>query len=59
VLFLFALRVLPVSQAAPLREVSVLLGAVAGARLLAEGSVARRAAAAGVIAVGVVLISLG
>jgi drug/metabolite transporter (DMT)-like permease len=59
VLFLFALRVLPVSQAAPLREVSVLLGALAGARLLAEGGVARRAAAAGVIAVGVVLISLG
>jgi drug/metabolite transporter (DMT)-like permease len=57
--FLTALRASPVSRAAPLRETSILIGALLGTRLLAEGKTKQRLAAAGVISAGVILVSIG
>ncbi|HJU89572.1 MAG TPA: DMT family transporter [Gemmatimonadaceae bacterium] len=59
ILFLTALRVLPVSRAAPLRESSVLVGTLLGVHLLAEGNLASRIAAATAILLGIVLLSVG
>lgn len=57
ILVLTALRVTPVSYVAPAREVSILIGTVMGARLLAEGDALRRLAAAGALVLGVVAIA--
>ena len=57
--FLTALAVSPVSRAAPLRETSILIGALLGTRLLGEGKSGRRLAAAGAISAGVILVSFG
>jgi drug/metabolite transporter (DMT)-like permease len=59
VLVLTALVVSPVSYVAPAREISTLIGAVMGARLLSEGNARRRLPAAGAIVVGVVALPLG
>jgi uncharacterized membrane protein len=59
ILVLTALTFSPVSYVAPMRESSVLIGTLMGARLLAEGDTRRRAAGAAVIVVGVVAIGLG
>jgi drug/metabolite transporter (DMT)-like permease len=57
--FLTALAASPVSRVAPLRETSILIGALLGTRLLGEGRPGRRLAAAGAISAGVILVSLG
>lgn len=57
-LVLTAMKDSPVSYVAPARELSLLVGAFFGARLLAEGELRRRLLCAGVIAMGVLLIAL-
>jgi drug/metabolite transporter (DMT)-like permease len=59
ILVLIAMTFTPVSYVAPLRETSILIGALMGARLLAEGDVGRRLTAAAVMAVGVILLAIG
>ena len=59
ILFLTALAVSAVSRVAPLRETSILIGALLGTRLLGEGHTRQRLAAAGAISAGVILVSLG
>jgi drug/metabolite transporter (DMT)-like permease len=59
VLVLFALAHAPVSYVAPARELSILVGAVAGTTVLAEGHRRRRLLAAGAIFAGIVLLALG
>lgn len=59
ILFLTALAVSAVSRVAPLRETSILIGALLGTRLLGEGRTRHRLAAAGAISAGVILVSLG
>lgn len=59
ILVLTALITAPVSYIAPLREVSILLGALLGARLLGEGQAPRRLLAAGVMVLGIALLILG
>ncbi|MEW9554799.1 EamA family transporter [Nonomuraea sp. NPDC050783] len=57
-LVLVAFTLAPVTVVAPAREISVLIAVVLGGRLLAEGDLARRLLAAGVILGGVVAIAL-
>jgi drug/metabolite transporter (DMT)-like permease len=59
ILVLTALTFTPVSYVAPLRETSILIGAVMGARFLAEGDAPRRLAAAAVMVIGVILLAAG
>jgi drug/metabolite transporter (DMT)-like permease len=59
VLVLFALAHAPVSYVAPARELSILVGAVAGTTVLAEGHRRRRLLAAGAIFVGIVALAIG
>jgi drug/metabolite transporter (DMT)-like permease len=59
ILVLTALTFSPVSYVAPAREISILIGAALGARLLSEGDTVRRLAAASVMVVGVVALALG
>ena len=59
ILVLTALISAPVSYIAPAREVSILVGAVMGARLLAEGDTRRRVLAAGAIVAGVIALAIG
>jgi drug/metabolite transporter (DMT)-like permease len=59
VLVLFALAHAPVSYVAPARELSILVGAVAGTTVLAEGDRRRRLLAAGAIFAGIVLLAVG
>jgi drug/metabolite transporter (DMT)-like permease len=59
ILVLIALSFTPVSYVAPAREVSILLGAFLGVRLLGEGHAARRLVAAAAVAAGVVALALG
>jgi len=49
----------PVSYVAPAREVSILIGAIMGARFLAEGDAKLRIAAAIVILIGLTCLALG
>jgi drug/metabolite transporter (DMT)-like permease len=56
---LTALAFTPVSYVAPLREVSIVIGAALGAGLLAEGEAGRRLPAAVVMMIGVVLLTIG
>jgi uncharacterized membrane protein len=58
-LVLTALTFSPVSYIAPVREISILIGAVMGTLLLSEGDVQRRWLAAGVMVLGVVALALG
>jgi hypothetical protein len=44
---------------APAREISILIGAAMGARLLAEGDVRRRLIAASVMVLGILALALG
>ena len=57
--FLTALAVSPVSRAAPLRETSILIGALLGTRFLSEGRMKTRLIAASAICLGVILVSIG
>lgn len=56
---LFAMKLAPVSRIAPVREMSVILGAILGTLFLREGHAVRRAFAAALIALGVVALTLG
>ena len=56
---LAALTLAPVSYVAPVREVSILIGAFMGARLLGEAHAGRRLLGAGAIVAGVFAIALG
>jgi drug/metabolite transporter (DMT)-like permease len=58
-LVLTAMSFTPVSYVAPAREVSILIGTVMGARLLAEGEGKRRLIAAGLMVVGIGALALG
>jgi drug/metabolite transporter (DMT)-like permease len=59
ILVLTAMTFTPVSYVAPAREISILIGAVMGARLLAEGDAPRRLAAAGAMVMGITALALG
>lgn len=59
ILVLTALASSPVSYVAPAREISILIGAALGARLLAEGDARRRLAAAGAMILGLAALALG
>lgn len=58
-LVLVALSIAPIVEVAPARELSVVLGVLAGRRLLGEGHVRLRLLAALVVAGGVVAIAIG
>jgi len=59
ILVLWAMTFTPLTYVAPTREVSILFGAMLGARLLKEGDVRRRLVAAAMMALGVVALALG
>ena len=59
ILILLAMTVAPVSQIAPVREVSTLIGAVIGGRLFAEQHLRSRLAAASIMVLGVIAIAHG
>lgn len=59
VLCLFAMQLAPVSYVAPARELSMLVGAYFGARLLSEGRVRQRLIGAALMIGGIVGIALG
>ena len=59
ILVLTALSFSPVSYVAPAREMSILIGTVMGARLLAEGHPHRRLVAAGLMVLGVIALAAG
>jgi len=59
ILVLTALVFSPVSYIAPAREISILVGTIMGAKLLAEGNLKSRLAAAGAMVAGLVILSLG
>lgn len=59
ILVLSAMRFTAVAITAPCREVSVLFGVLLGRRLLGEGGVVRRLAAAAAIVAGIIAIAVG
>jgi drug/metabolite transporter (DMT)-like permease len=59
ILVLIALSFTAVSAVAPAREVSVLFGVLLGRRLLGEGSMTRRLAAAAAIVAGIIAVAAG
>jgi drug/metabolite transporter (DMT)-like permease len=59
ILVLTAMVFTPVSYVAPAREVSILVAALMGTHLLAEGDGMRRVAAAGAMVAGIVCLALG
>jgi drug/metabolite transporter (DMT)-like permease len=59
ILVLTALVFTPVSYVAPAREISILIGAAMGTRLLSEGDSTRRLMAAAAMVVGIIALALG
>jgi drug/metabolite transporter (DMT)-like permease len=59
ILVLVAMKAAPVSQIAPVREVSTLIGAAIGGRLFGERHLGRRLAAASIIVLGVIAVVHG
>ena len=59
ILILMAMTIAPVSQIAPLREVSTLIGAAIGGRLFGEQHLRSRLAAASIIVLGVIAVAHG
>src|SRR5215208_1428819 len=59
ILVLTALIFTPVSYVAPAREISILIGAAMGARLLSEGDSTRRLFAAGAMVIGIITLAVG
>jgi drug/metabolite transporter (DMT)-like permease len=59
ILVLTAMVFTPVSYVAPAREVSILVAALMGTHLLAEGDAARRLAAAAAMVAGIICLALG
>lgn len=57
-LVLTAMTFTPVSYVAPVREVSILIGTIMGAKLLSEGFGIRRIAAASAMVVGIIMVAL-
>ena len=58
ILVLKAMQLAPISRVAPAREISMLIAAFMGAKLLGEGELGRRLAGAALMACGVVLLAL-
>jgi drug/metabolite transporter (DMT)-like permease len=58
ILVLTAMVFTPVSYVAPAREVSILIAALMGTQLLAEGDVTRRLAAAAAMVAGIICLAL-
>jgi drug/metabolite transporter (DMT)-like permease len=56
---LIAMTTTPVSQIAPTREISILIGSLVGGRLFAEQHFRRRLLAASIIVVGVIAVAQG
>lgn len=59
ILVLTAMVFTPVSYVAPAREVSILVAALMGTQLLAEGNVAQRLTAAGAMVAGIICLAAG
>jgi drug/metabolite transporter (DMT)-like permease len=59
ILILTALVFTPVSYVAPAREISILIGAAMGARLLAEDNASQRLLASSAMVLGIVALTLG
>ena len=59
ILVLTAMVFTPVSYVAPAREISILIGALIGARLLAEAHAPRRVVGAGAMVAGIVCLAVG
>ena len=59
ILVLTALVVSPVAYVAPAREIGILIGALMGARLLAEGHIVRRAVGAAAMVAGIAALAVG
>jgi drug/metabolite transporter (DMT)-like permease len=59
VLILFALTVTPVSYVAPAREISILIAAILGKRLLAEGGGHHRLIGAAAMTIGLICLAFG
>lgn len=59
ILVLFAMRLAPVSQVAPIREMSMLIAAFFGTRFLGEGHTGSRVGGAALIAAGVAALAAG
>jgi drug/metabolite transporter (DMT)-like permease len=59
ILVLTAMVFTPVSYVAPAREISILIGAIIGARLLAEADAKRRLAGAAAMVGGIVCLAIG
>ena len=59
VLVLYAMSFNPVSKIAPAREISIVIGAFFGARLLKEADASRRLLAAGGMVAGIIALALG
>jgi len=59
IMVLTAMVFTPVSYVAPAREISILVGTAMGARLLSEGDVRRRLAAAAGMVAGVAMLAIG
>lgn len=57
-LFLFALRMAPVAQLAPMREIGIVFGTLFGIGILNERQGARRLGAAGLILAGVITLGI-
>jgi uncharacterized membrane protein len=58
-LVLTALVTAPVSYVAPIRESGILIGAIVGLRMLAEGHARRRLTAAALMMSGVIALAVG
>ena len=59
VLILFALIVTPVSHVAPAREISILIAAILGKKLLAEGEAGHRLLGAAAMTIGLICLAFG
>lgn len=59
ILVLLAMRMAPVSHVAPAREVSIVIGAYLGSRLLNEGHLVQRVSGFLLIVLGVIALTLG
>lgn len=59
ILVLTAMVFSPVSYIAPAREISILIGAIAGAKLLSESNLTVRLAGAGTMLIGLIALSVG
>jgi uncharacterized membrane protein len=59
ILVLFAMKMAPVSHVAPVREMSMMIGAYFGIKFLGEGNAQRRLFGSALIAMGVAAVAVG